>query len=255
MQTALTTSSGRDHWVWDCKKRKHAEGGKDIAYAATDEVKKLKETHEQQLDDMRHKAAVAGVPRDKGPAGDSINMSGRDTIASIGLIIYEMTDQHAFSDHAQSFQTDLFDCASNTPQVRGSDVCRFIDKSCQIAEWSPTCSVYALVLLTRLHHHGISLTWMNWNRLLFVALLISQKMLDDNPLANTDFPVLWAMCIPSSTAFTAVDLCHMEFMFAKLINWDIHVTNEVYTEFMCVLYSMHLARYKALAEERETGAG
>jgi hypothetical protein len=44
----------------DCKKRKHAEGGKDTACAATDEVKKLKETHEQQIDDMRQRAAQAG---------------------------------------------------------------------------------------------------------------------------------------------------------------------------------------------------
>jgi hypothetical protein len=161
------------------------------------------------------------------------------------------------SDQGQSVETDPFCRASNTPQVEVCEVCSFIAKACQIAEWSPMCSVYALVLLTRMEHHGISLTWKNWDCLLLVALLISQKMCDDTPLENADFPFVWSMCAPNSAALTAVELSHLEFAFAKSICWDMHVTKEVYTQFLIELHSLHqderkMEREAVLVEDENT---
>jgi hypothetical protein len=90
-----------------------------------------------------------------------------------------------------------------------------------------------------MEHHGISLTWKNWNCLLLVALLIAQKMCVDTPLENADFPVVWSICAPNSAALTAVELSHLEFAFAKSICWDMHVTKEAYTQFLIELRSLH----------------
>jgi hypothetical protein len=188
----------------------------------------------------------------QGPEEDSmVNMMEKHNQAaicrSIGMVICEMIQGADVSDQEQSVQTDPFCRAANTPQVKVCEVCSFIAKACQIAEWSPECSVYALVLLTRMQHHGVSLTWMNWDCLLLVALLIAQKMCDDTPLANADFPVLWSICAPNSTAITAVELSHLEFAFAKSIYWNMHVTKEVYTQFLIELHSLHQDESKACA--------
>jgi hypothetical protein len=158
---------------------------------------------------------------------------------SVGMVICEMIQGAGVNDQGQSVQTDPFCRASNIPQVQACEVCSFIAKACQIAEWSPMCSVYALVLLTRMEHHGISLTWKNWDCRLLVALLIAQKMCDDIPLENAEFLVVWSMCAPNSAALTAVELSRLEFAFAKSICWDMHVTKEVYTQFLIELHSLH----------------
>ena len=36
----------------------------------------------------------------------------------------------------------------------------------------------------------------NWDKLLLCSLLLAQKMWDDTPLANIDFPELWRQIYP-----------------------------------------------------------
>jgi hypothetical protein len=153
-------------------------------------------------------------------------------LRSISAIACQMMEETASRRQALPLQSeDPFYCSMNSAQINLEEVYLFLKTAYKVAQWSPECNIYALVLVTRMHHHGFPLTWRNWNRIFIVAMLIAQKMWDDVPLTNLDFPQLWSMCAPHSSPFTAVQLSHMEFTFIKLIKWEAHVTREVYTQF------------------------
>jgi hypothetical protein len=158
-------------------------------------------------------------------------------LTSMGVIVYGMIQNTGSGGNSAG---DIFFCPSNTSDVTAKDIVRFLKKSFQLAQWSPECHVYALVLLTRMHHHGSLVSWRNWNKQLLVALLIAQKMWDDVPLTNCDFPQLWTMVLPHSTPFTGIELSRMEVAFIKRIQWEAHVTRAVYTQFYFELQSLSL---------------
>ena len=64
----------------------------------------------------------------------------------------------------------------------------------RIARWSMESHVYALVLILRVvKTTPLQLHCGNWRRLLLTSLLISQKLSDDVPLRNKEFPVVHRM--------------------------------------------------------------
>jgi hypothetical protein len=66
----------------------------------------------------------------------------------------------------------------------------------RIARWSMESHVYALVLILRVvKTTPIRLHYGNWRRLLLASLLISQKLSDDVPLRNKEFPVVHKMVV------------------------------------------------------------
>jgi hypothetical protein len=76
---------------------------------------------------------------------------------------------------------------------------RFMKESFDLAMWSPECNIIALVLITRLiGSTEITFNFNNWDKILLCSLLLAQKLWDDTPLANVDFPAIWQVqyCIP-----------------------------------------------------------
>ena len=144
-------------------------------------------------------------------------------------------------------QSDLFLCMTNERGARPQKVFKFLRKAYRVAKWSPETNFIALVLATRIQHEGLCILWSNWNKLLFTALLVAQKMWDDVPLTNTDFPRLWTICAPEADEFALKELNKMEMEFLRILNWQTHVTREVYTQFYFEL--------RALAMENRGEAG
>jgi hypothetical protein len=140
----------------------------------------------------------------------------------------------------KSRASEIFTCPSNSRDVLPREVYCFMAAAFKIARWSPECNVMALVLVSRLQHDGCAITWKNWNKLILVALLISQKMWDDVPLTNTDFPQLWKMCAPKSSPLIIKELTRMEVIFLQLINWQTNVSRAVYTQFFYELSALSL---------------
>ena len=86
---------------------------------------------------------------------------------------------------------------------------RFMKESFDLAMWSPECNIIALVslmfllflvisrlcekvLITRLiGSTEVTFNFNNWDKILLCALLLAQKLWDDTPLANVDFPAIW----------------------------------------------------------------
>jgi hypothetical protein len=155
-------------------------------------------------------------------------------VHSMAIILHQMIEQTDGYPPEKTLE-DPFYCPSNTQQVGVDQMYRFMKDTCAVAQWPLECNVHALVLITRLRLSGFPVTWANWNRIMMVGLLIAQKMVDDLPLTNLDFPQLWAICAPNASAFTAVQLSKMELTFIKLIKWETHVTRQVYMQFSCEL--------------------
>jgi len=109
-----------------------------------------------------------------------------------------------------------------------------------IAQWSPECNIIALVLITRLvGSTEVTLTERNWDKILLCALLLAQKLWDDTPLANIDFPVLWRRVFGVRQAdFDLRAFNLMEKAFLEKLHFDIHVDRSTYTRFYFELHAL-----------------
>jgi hypothetical protein len=77
------------------------------------------------------------------------------------------------------------------------NIFHFMKESFTLALWSPECNIIALVLITRLvGSTEVTLNYNNWDKILLCALLLAQKLWDDTPLANVDFPAIWQNVYP-----------------------------------------------------------
>jgi hypothetical protein len=121
------------------------------------------------------------------------------------------------------------------------DIFSFIKKAFSVAMWSPEVNVIAMVLISRLQgSKSMSLNLNNWDKVILCAMLVAQKIWDDVPLANVDFPTLW------NTAFHGAeegklnlqDINRMEKLFLELLHYDVHVTRATYTQFYFELHSL-----------------
>jgi hypothetical protein len=68
-------------------------------------------------------------------------------------------------------------------------------KAYRISQWSPEVNVAGCVLLLRWVQNGHSLSDDNWRPALLMSLLVSQKILDDIPLNNRQFCIIWEKCV------------------------------------------------------------
>merc|ERR1719421_1443738 len=108
-----------------------------------------------------------------------------------------------------------------------------------IAQWSPESNVIAMVLLTRLATStDVTLNDRNWDKLLLCAFLLAQKLWDDTPLANVDFPLLWQQINNIEADFDLRAVNRMEKLFLTKLHFDIHVDRKTYTQFYFELYSL-----------------
>ena len=147
------------------------------------------------------------------------------------LIIPERLDYDVFSLHAEP------SCA----EVDMESIFSFMKEAFNIAMWSPECNIIAMVLISRLTASTeVSLNLNNWDKVILCSMLLAQKLWDDIPLSNTDFPLLWQQAFPGSTA-QEVDLQEvnrMERLFLELLHYDVNVTRATYTQFYFELHSL-----------------
>eukprot|EP00937_MAST-01D_sp_MAST-1D-sp2_P002151 g2151.t1 len=115
----------------------------------------------------------------------------------------------------------------------------FMKKAFKIAQWSPESNVIAMVLLTRLTGStDVTINDRNWEKLLLSAFLLAQKLWDDTPLANVDFPLLWSQINGVEADFDLRAVNRMEKLFLSKLHFDIHVDRSTYTQFYFELYAL-----------------
>jgi len=116
----------------------------------------------------------------------------------------------------------------------------FMKKAFAIAQWSPESNVIALVLVTRLiGSTEITFNEANWDKVLLCAFLLAQKLWDDTPLANVDFPLLCQQIHGAANPeFDVTAVNQMEKLFLSELHFDIHVDRTCYTQFYFELYAL-----------------
>lgn len=175
-------------------------------------------------------------------------------LLSVGLLLEQMVEE-------PSGEQDLFNppptmdsarpSTRRADQSRARDIFHFMKESFTLALWSPECNIISLVLITRLiGSTEVTLNYNNWDKILLCALLLAQKLWDDTPLANVDFPAIWQNVYPQE----AIDLKvvnSMEKLFLILLSYDVHVSRSTYTQFYFELRDLSEQAFplKPLSEE------
>ena len=157
-------------------------------------------------------------------------------LLSISMLLDQMI-MRSSSDYDMFTQAQ----APSLDEIDMQDIFSFMKKAFSIAMWSPECNVIAMVLISRLAGStDISLNLNNWDKVILCAMMVAQKIWDDVPLSNVDFPTLW------NTAFHGAeegkinlqDINRMEKLFLELLHYDVHVTRATYTQFYFELHSL-----------------
>ena len=147
-------------------------------------------------------------------------------------IVAEMIEVSPPTSRDEDDDDDPFICHANSHAPTTDAVYAFLREAYELSGWSPEVNIIALVLLNRFCDTGLPISAQNWNKLLLIALLIAQKLFDDVPLTNTDFPRLWARLFPEDgEGFTTKQLNGMEHQFLNMIGWNTYVSRAVYCTF------------------------
>jgi hypothetical protein len=157
------------------------------------------------------------------------------TLLSLSLLLHQMIQPApALFDEVggQWVEGGMEETSANT-------IFRFLKESYLIACWSPEVHIIAMVLITRLvGGTEVSFDSTSWNRILLCALMLAQKLWDDIPLANVDFPAIWANVYPDATSIDLYDINQMEVSFLRQLNYDVHVSRSTYLQFYFELHAL-----------------
>lgn len=143
-----------------------------------------------------------------------------------------------------------------------NDCMHFLITVHRLAQYSSACHIIAAVLMTRLVTSDQSFApanKQNWRPLLFVCILIAQKLNDDVPLQNSGFMELWNRCEQQACAKDPnreppdedfphrIDSTEVDIMMR--VGWHVAVGQEVFDEFtdeLCGLgkQALHAASYE-----------
>ena len=108
----------------------------------------------------------------------------------------------------------------------------FLAQLFKICQWTSECHIISFVLMIRLvnmSNGNVALHRYNWQCMLCVSLMISQKLWDDVSLNNVDFPQVWRMVAPNGGDMDLKDINFMEREFLSIIGFEVTVSLRLYT--------------------------
>mmetsp|Transcript_4281 Transcript_4281/g.8168 ORF Transcript_4281/g.8168 Transcript_4281/m.8168 type:complete len:590 (+) Transcript_4281:168-1937(+) len=116
--------------------------------------------------------------------------------------------------------------------VEASDVDSFLSNLYKICQWTSECHIIAFILMIRLvktSEGKIVLHRYNWQCMLVVSLMVTQKLWDDVSLNNVDFPQVWRMVAPNGGEMDLKDVNFMEREFLSILGYSVGVNMRTYT--------------------------
>jgi hypothetical protein len=122
---------------------------------------------------------------------------GRDYEGSAaGTVI--LFDEDFYKSERRRRRSDLTVAPGIVPDIE--QVYKFVRSIFEVAQFSPECNVIALVYINRLLAFAkMPLHRKNWRPVVLSALLLAQKVWDDECLANVDFPKIWKLVVDTSS--------------------------------------------------------
>ena len=140
---------------------------------------------------------------------------------NLGKVISKKSDLYYFSedkyvnDYPQYFDKQRIENIKKIPTLE--DMINFIEALYNCVQFSSECCIISLIYINRIIAlTGLSLQTTNWRPIVFVSLMISQKIWDDKYLSNGDFSYIYPF-------FEKNQLNTLEMKFLEMIQYNVYV--------------------------------
>ena len=155
---------------------------------------------------------------------------------NLGKTISKKSDLYFFSEdkyvdeYPQYFDKQRIENIRKIPTL--DDMINFIEALYNCVQFSSECCIISLIYINRIIAlTGLSLQNTNWRPLVFVSLMISQKIWDDKYLSNGDFSYIYPF-------FEKSQLNILEMKFLEMIQYNVYVKLSVYMTFYLELKTL-----------------
>ena len=137
--------------------------------------------------------------------------------------LYYFSEEKYIKEYPQYFDQQKIENIHKIPTA--DDIMDFMEALYNCVQFSPECCIICLMYIYRIIAlTGLSLQETNWRPLIFVALMVSQKIWDDSFLSNGDFSSIYPF-------FDKEQLNLLEIKFLEIIQYNVFVTLSNYMTF------------------------
>ena len=144
--------------------------------------------------------------------------------------LYFFSEEKYIDEYPQYFDKQRIENIKKIPTL--DDMINFIEALYNCVQFSSECCIISLIYINRIIAlTGLSLQTTNWRPLIFVSLMISQKIWDDKYLSNGDFSYIYPF-------FEKAQLNILEMKFLEMIQYNVYVKLSVYMTFYLELKTL-----------------
>ena len=144
--------------------------------------------------------------------------------------LYFFSEEKYIDEYPQYFDKQRIENIRKIPTL--DDMINFIEALYNCVQFSSECCIISLIYINRIIAlTGLSLQTTNWRPLIFVSLMISQKIWDDKYLSNGDFSYIYPF-------FEKAQLNILEMKFLEMIQYNVYVKLSVYMTFYLELKTL-----------------
>ena len=144
--------------------------------------------------------------------------------------LYFFSEDKYIEESPQYFDIKRIENIKKMPSI--DDIFGFIKALFNCVQFSSECCIIMLIYINRIIAlTGLSLQTTNWRPVVFVALMISQKIWDDKYLSNGDFSYIYPF-------FEKNQLNILEMKFLEMIQYNVFVKLSVYMTFYLELRTL-----------------
>jgi hypothetical protein len=137
--------------------------------------------------------------------------------------LYYFSEEKYIKEYPQYFDRQKIENIQKEPTI--DEIIDFIEALYNCVQFSSECCIIGLIYINRIIAlTGLSLQNTNWRPLVFVSLMMSQKIWDDRYLSNGDFSSIYPF-------FEKEDLNLLEMKFLEIIQYNVFVKLSIYMTF------------------------
>ena len=144
--------------------------------------------------------------------------------------LYFFSEEKYIDEYPQYFDKQRIENIRKIPTL--DDMINYIEALYNCVQFSSECCIISLIYINRIIAlTGLSLQTTNWRPMVFVSLMISQKIWDDKYLSNGDFSYIYPF-------FEKNQLNILEMKFLEMIQYNVYVKLSVYMTFYLELKAL-----------------
>ena len=144
--------------------------------------------------------------------------------------LYFFSEEKYIDEYPQYFDKQRIENIRKIPTL--DDMINYIEALYNCVQFSSECCIISLIYINRIIAlTGLSLQTTNWIPMVFVSLMISQKIWDDKYLSNGDFSYIYPF-------FEKNQLNILEMKFLEMIQYNVYVKLSVYMTFYLELKAL-----------------